>query len=264
MSLSDGTQSECDYLLVANGHHAVPRHPEWKSNFTGEYLHAHAFKTNQGLENKRILVVGAGNSGCDCAVEASRDAAQVDISLRTPQYIIPKFVMGKPTDSFAASLQWLPQKYKTGYKEFPCESRLDVIVITNCPSLIFHLHKRIQRSTRKYSTRYGMARYTRAQTFKASLIKQSILLTAHRHNTMSSSLRRGYKISFPFDPDFINWKDAEQVSLYLRIFHPVHPSLFFIGLLQPQGCIWTLAEVQSKLIGQLLIRKSNYHPTGVS
>ncbi|MDO8894494.1 MAG: hypothetical protein Q7U93_05950 [Nitrosomonas sp.] len=79
----------------------------------------------------------------------------------------------------------------------------------------------------------------------------------------------GYKISFPFlDPDFINWEDAGHVSLYLRIFHPDHPSLFFIGLLQPQGCIWTLAEVQSKLIGQLLIRKiqlpSNWRELAIS
>ncbi len=58
-----------------------------------------------------------------------------------------------------------------------------------------------------------------------------------------------------FDTDFIHWEEANQVSLYLRIFHPDHPSLFFIGLIQPQGCIWTLAEVQSKLIGQLLTQK---------
>lgn len=112
LTLSDNSQAEFDYLLVANGHLTVPRHPEWKDRFTGIYLHAREFKTSQGLENKRVLVVGAGNSGCDCAVEVSRDAAQVDISLRTPQYIIPKLVMGKPTDTFAASTQWLPQSIR--------------------------------------------------------------------------------------------------------------------------------------------------------
>ncbi|WP_287398965.1 NAD(P)-binding domain-containing protein [Nitrosomonas sp. H1_AOB3] len=66
LHLDDGTQAEFDYLLVANGHHSVPRHPDWKECFTGKYLHAHEYKTNQGLEGKRILVVGAGNSGCDC------------------------------------------------------------------------------------------------------------------------------------------------------------------------------------------------------
>lgn len=101
--LNDDTHSEFDYLLIANGHHSAPRHPEWKNSFTGKYAHAREYKTNQGLEGKRVLVVGAGNSGCDCAVESSRVAAKVDISLRSPQYIIPKFIMGKPTDTFAAS-----------------------------------------------------------------------------------------------------------------------------------------------------------------
>ena len=63
----------------------------------------------------------------------------------------------------------------------------------------------------------------------------------------------GYIIHFPFfDADFIDWQEAAHIPLYLRIFHPCHSSLFFIGLVQPQGCLWTLAEMQAKLIGQLL------------
>jgi len=249
LSLSDGTQSECDYLLVANGHHAVPRHPEWKSNFTGEYLHAHAFKTNQGLENKRILVVGAGNSGCDCAVEASRDAAQVDISLRTPQYIIPKFVMGKPTDSFAASLQWLPQKIQDWLQRISLRIQIGRYRDYQLPEPDFsptQAHPTINSEIFD-KIRHGKI-HPRPDI--QSVSDQTVHFTdgsSSQYDVIIAAT--GYKISFPFfDPDFINWKDAEQVSLYLRIFHPVHPSLFFIGLLQPQGCIWTLAEVQSKLI----------------
>src|SRR5690606_17751309 len=57
--LDDGTRPEFDYLLVANGHHSVPRHPDWQHHFAGKYMHAHDFKTSQGLEGKRVLVVGA-------------------------------------------------------------------------------------------------------------------------------------------------------------------------------------------------------------
>ncbi|HNG89186.1 MAG TPA: monooxygenase, partial [Saprospiraceae bacterium] len=63
----------------------------------------------------------------------------------------------------------------------------------------------------------------------------------------------GYKMRFPFfSPDLINWEDATQVPLYLRIFHPEHKSLFFIGLVQPQGSVWPLSEAQARLVGRLL------------
>jgi hypothetical protein len=35
--------------------------------------------------------------------------------------------------------------------------------------------------------------------------------------------------------------------------HPEHQSLFFIGLLQPQGCIWPLSDLQAKLAANAII-----------
>ena len=55
-----------------------------------------------------MLVIGGGNSACDCAVECSRVAAYVAISMRRPHYIVPKFMMGKPTDTFNDSLRYVP------------------------------------------------------------------------------------------------------------------------------------------------------------
>ncbi|MGI9159607.1 MAG: flavin-containing monooxygenase, partial [Saprospiraceae bacterium] len=118
LQLSDGSESTFDCLVVANGHHAVPRHPEWANQFTGAYYHAHDFKSNRPFAEKRVLVVGAGNSGCDCAVECSRVAARVDISVRSPQYIVPKFFMGKPTDTFAKNMQWLPQRIQNTLQQW--------------------------------------------------------------------------------------------------------------------------------------------------
>lgn len=256
LALSDGTQSEFDYLFIANGHHTVPRHPEWKNNFTGKYLHAHEVKTLQGLEHRQVLVVGAGNSGCDCAVEASREAARVDLSLRSPQYIIPKLVMGKPTDTFAASLQWLPQKVQNWLQKISLRIHIgrygdyrlpepNFLPTQAHPTINSEIFDKIRHG--KIHPRPGI------QTVSGQMVYFTNGSSAYYDAIIAAT---GYKISFPFfDTDFIHWEEANQVSLYLRIFHPDHPSLFFIGLIQPQGCIWTLAEVQSKLIGQLLTQK---------
>jgi hypothetical protein len=58
----------------------------------------------------------------------------------------------------------------------------------------------------------------------------------------------GYKIVFPFfDKDLIYYEEAGRIPLYLRMFHPEHPTLVFIGLFQPQGAIWPLSDYQAKL-----------------
>lgn len=190
--LSDGSQSEADYLLVANGHLTVPRHPEWRENFTGRYLHTHDFKTNEGLRNQRVLVVGAGNSGCDCAVEASHAASQVDISLRTPQYIIPKIVMGKPVDTFAASLQWLPQSVQSLLQKLSLRLQIGRYRGYGLPEPGFS-PTQARRSIRQFSTRSVTAKYGPGPVSGAFPVTRSILPMALRNNTMSSWPRPAIK-----------------------------------------------------------------------
>jgi hypothetical protein len=43
------------------------------------------------------------------------------------------------------------------------------------------------------------------------------------------------------------------VPLYLRAFHPRHPNLYFVGLVQPIGCIWPLADLQGQLVANKIV-----------
>lgn len=254
--LNDGSWADFDYLLIANGHHSVPRHPSWKDDFTEEYLHTHDYKTNRGFEGKQVLVVGAGNSGCDCAVEISRVAARVDISLRSPQYIIPKFFMGQPTDSYAASLQWLPQVIQDWLQKISLRILIgryrdyqlpepDFLPTQAHPTINSELLEKIRHG--KAHPRQGIKGISGKTVFFADGSTSS-------YDTIIAAT--GYKISFPFfDPAFINWENATNIPLFLRMFHPKHSTLIFVGLIQPQGCIWTLSEVQAKLIGKLITNK---------
>jgi len=58
----------------------------------------------------------------------------------------------------------------------------------------------------------------------------------------------GYSISFPFfDKALIDFSTAEHVPLYRKMMHPEYRDLYFIGLIQPLGCIWPLADYQARL-----------------
>ena len=68
-----------DAVMICTGHHAdknVPNFPGL-SNFKGRVFHSHDYRHPKGFEDKRVLVIGIGNSGGDVAVELSRFASQV-------------------------------------------------------------------------------------------------------------------------------------------------------------------------------------------
>lgn len=73
-----------DAVVVANGHHWLPRWPDpmppGAEEFTGELMHAHAYRDPAQLDGLRVVVVGLGNSATDIAVDASYRA---DDPLRT-------------------------------------------------------------------------------------------------------------------------------------------------------------------------------------
>lgn len=256
LSLSNGAQQHYDYLVIANGHLTAPRHPDWKDQFKGSYRHVHEYKTHHGFENKRVLVVGAGNSGCDCAVDISQVAAQVDLSLRSPQYIIPKYIMGKPTDTFATGFEWLPQWFQNSIQKIILRLQIGHYQDYQLPEPNFS-------PTQAHPTLNSeLLPRIRAEKIKprreiADVIDQTVYFADGSFAQYDIILAAtGYRIAFPFfPPGFIDWEKALSIPLYLRMFHPEYTNLCFIGLLQPQGCLWTLTEIQAKLLGLLLTQQ---------
>ncbi|MCG8459059.1 MAG: NAD(P)/FAD-dependent oxidoreductase, partial [Holophagales bacterium] len=98
-------------LLIANGTLSEPNIPRLEGSFEGELLHSCRYRTPEIFDGKRVLVVGAGNSGCDIAVDAAHRAAKVALSVRRGYHFVPKYVFGRPADSVGGKIR-LPRFLK--------------------------------------------------------------------------------------------------------------------------------------------------------
>lgn len=258
ITLGNDTVEQFDYLVVANGHHWNPRLPSYPGDFTGTFLHSHDFKNSEPFKDQRVLVIGGGNSACDIAVETSRVSAFTAISMRRGYYIAPKFMMGKPIDVLNARFVHLPDFVRVpllrfslwlnlgDYAEYglerPTHGPLQQHPTTNSELLYFIRHGKVH-------PRRDIARFEG---------KTVHFVDGKAEDYDAIVAATGFVITFPFfDKNLIDYSEGD-VPLYLRVFHPDHPSLFFIGLCQPLGCIWPLADMHAKLAANAII--GNYTP----
>ncbi|MGV9796938.1 flavin-containing monooxygenase [Mycobacterium sp. NPDC003449] len=90
-----------DGVLVANGHLWDKKVPEVPGTFTGPQIHSGDYRNTDDLEGTRVLVIGAGNSGCDLAVDAAQHRLEVDVVIRHGAYFQPKMYFGRPRAELA-------------------------------------------------------------------------------------------------------------------------------------------------------------------
>jgi len=98
-------------VVIATGYDREPFIPDWPGlgEFSGEVLHASAYRSPATFAGRSVLVVGGGNSAADIGVDLVRGgAARVWISIRTPPQIVPRTVGGIPMQTVAVVTRSLP------------------------------------------------------------------------------------------------------------------------------------------------------------
>ena len=245
------------HVIVANGHHWDPRWPEpsfpGSETFPGEQMHAHYYRTVEPVVDKRVLVLGIGNSACDIAVEASRVATSTNLAMRRGAHIVPKYMFGMPTDHLTdsplargplkmqqlalATLLRLSQGKVTDYG-LP---EPDHDVLHAHPTVSQDLLNRLGHGD--ITVRPNIDRFEGSKVFftDGSAAEFDVVIYC-----------TGYKVSFPFLTDAVVRAEDNHVDLYRRVVHPDHPGLYFVGLLQPIGAIMPLAEVQAQWVCDLV------------
>ncbi|WP_158882392.1 NAD(P)/FAD-dependent oxidoreductase [Rhodanobacter sp. L36] len=107
------TEWETPVVVIAVGQYGVPRMPflPGLENFTGELIHSVDYRNASPFAGKRVLVVGAGNSGAEIATDLIDNGASfVAISVRTPPPIVPRDPFGQPVQRTSMLLSRLPPR----------------------------------------------------------------------------------------------------------------------------------------------------------
>lgn len=238
-------------VIIANGTLAEPNVPTFPGRFDGEILHTSAYKSARQLDGKRVLIIGAGNSGCDIAVDAVHHAASVDMSVRRGYYFVPRYLFGRPADTLNQGR--------------PLPARLKQFVDT-----------RVLRAFTGDPARFGFPRPD-YRIYESHPIVNTLILnhlgqgdlhirpdigrfdgsTVHfRDGTQGEYdtvlLATGYRLDYPFvDRADLHWTGMAP-RLFLNIFPPSFNGLYMMGMVEASGLGWQGRYEQAELIATYL------------
>lgn len=236
-------------VMIANGTLSEPNMPAFEGHFDGEVLHSSAYRRPAQFAGKQVLIVGAGNSGCDIAVDAIHHGASCDLSMRRGYYFVPKYVFGKPADTMGGLVRlpmWLKRridgtilKWFTGDPRKYGFPRPDYALYESHPvvnSLVLYHAGHGDLTIRPDVARFDGRR---------------VAFTDGSHGEYDMVLAAtGYKLHYPFiDRALLNWR-GDAPHLYLNALHPERDDLFMLGMVEASGLGWQGRHEQAEMVAR--------------
>lgn len=236
IALENGATEIFDGVVVASGHQSVPRHPPQIEGYGGDYIHAHTYRVPTPYADKRVLVIGPGNSGVDIAADICTVTAHTVLSARSPVLIMPRMMFGVPNSRTLSKLErsFLPWRVRVWIRT----------------TLTRFFHGRMEQwgfrtpKTRthpiSHPTLISQIAWGRV-TVKpgiAAIEGKEIRFTDGSADTFDAVIAAtGYNTAIPFLPDEISPVESEttHVALYNRVAHPRIDGLYFIGFFDVTG-----------------------------
>jgi hypothetical protein len=259
--VTEGHPSEnFDAVCVCSGHHWNPAYPDLPGNFSGRLLHAHDYKNSSGFAQQHVLVIGCGNSGADIAVDLARSGCKVGISVRRGYHIVPRFLFGMPSDVLYSRLRRfapLPLLRPIAQALLTAHRRYQVGGALPTPDHNLFATHPLVNSELIPSIRSGAIQIVGPivdiqgqQVRFASFEPRSSSAGAATLHFDTMIACTGYRVAFPFLDSSLTGTTTEELlaRLQLRLVHRDQPGLYFVGLLQPSGSIWPVADAQAKFI----------------
>lgn len=243
-------------VVVANGHNwfaKVPQYPG-QSTFGGEIIHSSDYKGSDVLRGRRVVVVGAGNTGCDVAVESAQNADHTWHSTRRGYYYNPKYALGRPSDQTADLLLALRLPLWLRRQMFKATLRLTVgdfekFGLKKPDHKFFETHPIVNQQLPYYVGHGDITPVDDIERFDAGAVE---FTDGQRVEADLVVFCTGYLVTFPFlDDRWLNWS-GDHPQLFLQMFTPAFDTLVVTGLIQPDSGQWTLAHWQGQTIARYI------------
>ncbi len=234
VQLADASYQHFDAVVVASGHQGVPSHPPFAKDFSGEYLHSHAYRVPEPFKGKHVLVVGAGNSACDIASDICTVTASATMAARSPVLLMPRMFLGVPTSRVLGKLEkpWMP---------WPIRRRMREMIARMA-------HGRMEQwgfvtpKTRTHPAGHHLliGHFTWNRIAAKPGIENITGDTVHfvggsskRFDTLIAAT--GYEVHLPFLSEALSPMRGRWLELFHQVVKPEVPGLYFLGFFNVSG-----------------------------
>ena len=99
-------------VVMATGYSHTPRRPTWPGveTFAGDLRHSADYREPSAYAGQHVLVVGAGNSATEIALDLLGAGARVTLSVRTAPNIVRRDTLGVPSQLFGIAMKRVPER----------------------------------------------------------------------------------------------------------------------------------------------------------
>jgi Flavin-binding monooxygenase-like len=260
ITLADGSRHGYGAVVVATGLFWSPSLPTYPGSFDGTATHSHEYRTPESYAGRRVLVVGAGQSAAEIAVEISTVAERTFMSMRSGVHVIPRWIGRRPYDAAdIAPLNRLPWRLLNAIYGL----RVTRALGPRPASWPLPAHRTLEGIPIVSSELLPAVRRG------AVVVKPAIeRLSGNRVCFVDGSEQRvdriiyatGYRVTLPYLSSSLLSAAGRDLPLYRRIAPPTLRRLYFAGFVDAPGGLLPVVESQGQWIAAVLTRRLGLPP----
>jgi dimethylaniline monooxygenase (N-oxide forming) len=250
-----------DGLVVCTGREGAPAIPTYPGmeTFTGTLTHSAAYTGPESYANCDVVVVGAGSSAADIAVEIASVARQVLMSTSHGAWYVPRLIGSRPYDHQLTRLS-AHVRYGLRMRAFRA------LVVREYAHLGLTSHALRDHGLPEPPFDLWRARIVASTEVVPAIASGQVGVRpqvvqleggdAHFADGQRVSANiivacTGYALAFPFLDASIAQVRAHALELSRHVFHADVPGLAFVGLCSVAGPPFPIAELQARWIARV-------------
>jgi cation diffusion facilitator CzcD-associated flavoprotein CzcO len=252
IALDDGSVRSFKTVVVAIGVFWCPKLPRNTGRFTGEVSHSHDYRTPEPFAGRSTLVVGAGQSAAEIAVEVSGLASRTFMSVRNGAHVIPRWIGRRPYDATDVEplnrLPWrlmnLVFRRRVAWELGPMPTSWPVPahrLLEGIPIVSSDLLPAVRRGA--VVVKPAIDRLMGDRVLFADGSKERVDRIVYA---------TGYRIDLPFLSPTLVSATGRNFPLYRRIAPPQLSGLFFAGFVDAPGGLLPVVQTQGEWIAAVL------------